>query len=169
MPVAPVSRKAVLSASLVNMLANCAAFQAAVGAATRSAARAFIVEEYGGKKTFLNVDGTSIDPEQTFAITRMGQFTPERRANDTYGWQAEADLILTIRTTAGDSPADTMRRAANLQDTVQAQLEAQWMLTTPFVAPVAGLITPGEIYLADDTRANRLHLVAPIALTIFDL
>lgn len=170
MPVAATSRKAKLAEAIVSMIANCAAFRTYVGAADLAAGKAFVIEEFAGKdKTFVSATGTTLAKDGTYAVVRMGDFSDERRADDTYGWQADADILLNLLTVPGDNPPEMMRRAANLQDTVVAQMQAQFRQTSPFVAPVAGLLNPGPIFLADDTRANRLHLVCPIACQFFDL
>lgn len=170
MPVAATSREAKISEALVNMVGTCAIAQSLTGAANLTACKAFIVEDYAGDRgTFKAVDGTTLNPLLTFFVVRLGEVTAEKRARDTYGWTATATIMINQAVTPGDTPAEQFRRIRNAQGDLAAQLTAQFGSVSPFVAHVAGEINPREIILADDVTPNRLHLVATIDCTLFDL
>lgn len=170
MPVTATSRESKISEALVNMLANCADAQSITGTASLAACKAFIVEDYGGERgTFKAVDGSTLNPDLTFLIVRLGKITTEKRARDTYGWMAEAFITVNLLSASGDTPAEKLRRVRNAQGNICAQLTAQLGSTSPFTALTAGNFDPDACTLADDISPNRQHLVAPIDCTLYDL
>lgn len=170
MPVTATSREAKISEALVNMLANCAAAQAITGTASLAACKAFIIEDYGGERgTFKAVDGSTLNPDATFLMVRLGDVSVEKRARDSYGWSADATITINQLATGGDQPAEKMRRCRNAQGDIRAQIEAQFGSTSPFTALTAGLIQTGPVMLADDVAPNRLHVVGVIPCTLYDL
>ncbi len=172
MTVTASGRESLISQALYLMLANCAEVQTLTSTVTAAAALAFIVEDYGGEKGdggFKAVDGTTLDPDHTFFTVRLLEVTSEKRARDTYGWSAQAEIIINLLVTAADAPAEKLRRVRNSQGAIRAQLEAQIGSTSPITAILTGIFSSEPVYLADVTTANRLHLIAPISAAIGDL
>lgn len=172
MSVTASGRESLISQALYQMLANCAEVQTLTGTATYTAALAFIIEDYGGEADnggFKAVNGATINPDGTFLVVRLLNTPAHKRARDTYGWSAQAELILNLLVTDADQPAEKLRRARNSQGAIRAQLEAQLGATTPFTCILSGEFESEPIFLADVITANRLHLVAPISVSIGDL
>lgn len=171
MPVTSDVRETKMAEALVNCLAACAAWRTQVGAADATAAKAFIVEQFGGRRGdgFVAVDGTTLDTAGSWAMVKVGAFRSERRAHDSYGWSCDAEIILNVPVVTADTAPEQLRRARNLQGAVRGQMQAQWGSTSPHTAPVAGEIEPQPVIISDDTGKNRLHLVAVLSLTLFDL
>lgn len=172
MTVSASGRESLISQALYLMLANCAEVQTLTGAANRTAALSFIIEDYGGEQDnegFKAVDGATLNPDLSFFTVRLLNVQVDKRARDTYGWTAEAEIVLNMVVTAADAPAEKLRRVRNSQGAIRAQLEAQIGSTTPITCILSGLFNSDPVYLADVTTANRLHLIAPISVSIGDL
>jgi hypothetical protein len=169
MPVTATSREAKISEALVNMTASCAAVLAEFSL-TYPGTKARIVEDYAGERgTFKAVDGSTLNPDATFIIVRLGPVISSKRARDTYGWEGTAKILFNQLATGSDTPAEKFRRTRNVMGDIRAQLEAQLGSQSPFQALAAAEFSAGEIYLSDEIAANRLHLVADIDCKLFDL
>ncbi len=165
-------RESLISEALYRMLANCAEVQTLTTTASWTAALAFIIEDYGGERDndgFKAVDGSTIIPEDIFFTVRLLGAPVEKRARDTYGWSAQAEIILNLPVEDDDLPAEKLRRARNSQGAIRSQLEEQIGSSSPFTCILSGLFDTEPVFLADVTTANRLHLIAPISVSIGDL
>ncbi len=172
MTVTATGRESLISQALYQMLASCAEVQTLVGAVSWTAALSFIVEDYGGEHHnggFKAVNGATLDPDSIWFTTRLLEVAAQKRARDTYGWTAQAEIVMNLPVETADTPVEKLRRARNSQGTIRAQLEAQIGSTAPITCILSAEFKTEPVYLADDTSANRLHLIAPISASIGDL
>lgn len=166
MAISALSYDAKVSEAAVAMVAASATFQARVAAANATAARAFIVEDYGGDEA-LAVDGTAINQSGTYAIVCAGPISTELRAVNTYGRKGTVSVLLIMAVLIAEDPAARYRDARNFQGLVRADLEALFGTANTYLT--AGEIQTEQIELTQPDRKNRLHIIAPLIIEWRDL
>lgn len=165
MPVTSTSYEAQVSAALVAMLAGSATFRALVGAADSTAARAFIVEDFGGEE-LRAVDGSTINTAGSWATVRLLKTRRVERALYTFGHEGDALVAIHCAAVANDTPAEAMRRARNAQGTIAADMTA---LLGTVGALLFALFDPDEVILTSATGAEAGVHFCPIAASWRDV
>lgn len=103
-----------LSKAICDMLAACASWSGS------------IVEDWGGLEApFKDRAGADVVTTARWAIVRVGSIESQQIAADTIARSGSATILISEPLTAGDSPAESMRRARNLTGTLCDELRAQ--------------------------------------------
>lgn len=115
MTVTSTSYDAKVSAAVCDMLDACATW------GTGS-----IVEDWGGLEApFKDRAGASVDTSATWAIVKLGPIESEQVAADTIIRRGTATIYISQPIVAGDTSAETLRRARNLLGSLCDELRAQ--------------------------------------------
>jgi len=131
MPVTADSYESKVSEAAVALLAACAAFRTLTGTATTAAAKGRVLEDWAGRDDapggvdFRASDGSALSINATFAAVRVTDTQSEQRAHGTWGRRGTVLVVIFMKGTATDTPAEAFRRARNAQGAIRAEMEAQ--------------------------------------------
>lgn len=177
MPVTADSYEAKAIAIAANMLAACASFRTAVGAATAAAAKAFIVETYSGAEVDGETGiGTAMDGSDINLATPPYAVIGLEPGLDTEhgsGGYVDYDYTLVVRLVmakagTGQTPPEGARAAWNLAGTVRAELQAQVGSGTAFsdgLTPFADAEVSSAGLAIDEEGVHREHAIAQLTIT----
>jgi hypothetical protein len=154
----------------ITMLAGSATFRTLVGAATPTLALAKIVEEWGGTPKLAGGQGKAIACDNSaftatppYAIVRVPEIQTELIGVGFYRYHGEVGiLIFQARKLTGETPPESMRRAANIADGDPRRDPAQFGATGCFATASCSIIGPG---LPDDAGADADALQAHLTIT----
>jgi hypothetical protein len=116
----------------ITMLANSTTFQTLVGAANATAAKAKIIESWGGnpgrtggKGKATATDGTQFTINPPFAVVHQSEIDTELGGVASIDYSGSIGIELHLaRVTATDSPPETFRRGRNTLGFIRAELLA---------------------------------------------
>jgi hypothetical protein len=168
--VAYTSYKASATFAAITMVAGSATFQTLVAAASATLAKAKIVEEWGGTPKLAGGEGKAIACDNSgftatppYAIVRVPEIRTELVGVGFYRFYGEVEiLLLQARKLTGETPPESMRRAANIADAIRAEINAQFGATSCFATGSCSIIGPG---LPDDAGADADALQAHLTIT----
>lgn len=160
------SYEAKVSEALVQMLADCVAFQQLVEQPDENAAKSFIVEDSAGEQS-LAVNGTTLDPENSWAVVRLTDSRIVDRAFHTWGHEGDAEIFMCIRSLGNETETEAIRRARNFAGLITAELRT---LVGASAARLAyATFMPSSPLLAEETGALRQSYLVTIAVAWRDL
>ena len=115
----------------IAMLAGSSTFQTLTSTASVAAAKAYIVESFGGdlrdltaQKTVKTIDGTVRAWGAPLAIVHLEEMTAEPVAHLTYDYSGVVATILNLPRTDADAPAEHFRRARNTLGGIRTDMQA---------------------------------------------
>lgn len=133
MPETPTSYEALVVAYAIEQLAACATFQTLTGTASAAAAKARIVDGWGGwpadnagRDKATNALGDVIALEAPFAEAHSTAFDRQQVALAEYGHRGEVTILVVAAAGADELPPDVMRRGRNLAGAIAAEFQAQF-------------------------------------------
>lgn len=147
--------EAKVSEALVQMLADSGTFQTWCGVPAQPKSR--VVEDDGGEGVAYASDNTVLDPSTgNWAAVRLADPACRnitRAGFNTYGKQGSALITLVERVTAGDKPAEVIRRARNNAGLIKDEIQALFGASAARIC--AGEVSLGPTNLQDDTGALK--------------
>jgi hypothetical protein len=169
MPLAPTSYDASVSAAAVTMLSVCASFQAWTGTANPTDAVGWIIEDDGGLGSLnYSANNTPLTPaDGNWAAVRLGESKRVQRAFNTWGHAGDFDITLMEHITAGDKPAEVVRRARNNAGQIASDLQALFGSNAGYI--VYGEVDCGKEVIQDPTGSLKDYVVTRLSITWRDI
>lgn len=170
MTVSYTSYKASATLAAITMLSASSTFQTLVGAANATAAKAKIIEEWGGTPKLAGGQGKAIACDNSaftatppYAILRVPEIQTELIGVGFYRFRGEVELVLLqARKLTSETPPESMRRSTNIADAIRDEILAQFGSSGAFAEGTCSIIGPG---LPDDAGADADALLAHLTIT----
>lgn len=169
MPVTADSYEAQAVERGIAMLANSSTFQALVGAANATQAKAKIIESWGGnpgrtggKGKATATDGTQFTLTAPFAVVHQSELDTELGGVASIDYAGSIGIALHLaRVTSTDSPPETFRRGRNTIGAIRAELQALFGGANYLATGTARSAGPT---LPEDSGADGAELIGEIIL-----